>query len=110
MKKNAPPLASYVASKIASPLSRAFALQKIALYFFEAKDLVQAREIMNAAAKVAAESENTADKAVAFLLLTSAFTKIDEFRVPDTMKNAIGVINTLPRLESGERANADKRK
>jgi hypothetical protein len=91
-------------------LSRVAALQKIASYYFEHKDTPRSREVLAAAVKIAEAAEDDADKAIAFLILTSAALKIDAIRAPETMQEAIKVINGLSRPAPAERADSAAQK
>jgi len=103
-------LANYGASKITSPVNRAYALRMIALYFFNSKDTTRARETMNEAVKLLDPLENRSDKAIALLSMTGAFTKVDEVRVPEMALAAIKVINNIPQPKIEDRPDSDSRK
>ncbi len=103
-------LAAYAASKLSSNLRRAFAAQKIALYFFGIKDSSHAREYMNDAIKFAQDADNDAGKAAIFLTITQAFIKIDESKVMETARLAVKVINNIPRVASDSKPDAEARK
>jgi hypothetical protein len=110
LKEKDSSLAEYVAAKVKSASNRAFSLQKIALYFFEAKDLVRAREALNEAAKLAASNKNDAQKARLLLGLTASFIKVDEIRVTEMIQSAINVINHIPQPRPEDKPNSNARR
>jgi hypothetical protein len=104
------PNAEYAAGKIASALRRAAAWRKIALYFYESKDVPRSRELMDRAVKLIADSENDTAKATAYLEMIPAFAKIDEQRINELSQGAIKIINALPEPSLDDKPGSAARK
>lgn len=90
-------IAEYAAGKMRSPLNKAKAKQKMALYWHENQNMVQARESLNEAASLILSSNNSYDKAKLLLSIAVTFRKIDELRVLEIATAAVDVINRLPQ-------------
>ncbi len=99
--------ARYGAGKIKSPFERASAMQEIALYFFESRDLVSANQILNDALKLILDSETSPAKALSLLNIVSAFMKVDDSRVVEVTHLAIKVINKLPPPDPSDKPGSN---
>jgi hypothetical protein len=97
LKAKAPEIAEKAASKIKAPLKRTSAMQRIALHLFENGDSMNAQELLDDAAKVIASTEDNAAKAIAYLSLSNAYTKVNDLKVTETILAAIKVANNLPQ-------------
>ncbi|HEV2707558.1 MAG TPA: hypothetical protein VGV59_16695 [Pyrinomonadaceae bacterium] len=95
LEKKDTALAEDIAPKIGSGLSRAAALQKIALSFFALKDVAHARELLHQAAKLVAATDNNPAKVRYMLMLAAAFSKVDEAEAPETLRATVKVINSV---------------
>jgi len=92
-----------IASKIEMPLVRAEALQRLALLFFNLKDLWKAKESLVESLKLVKGSDNTHEKAIAFLRSLRIVARIDQAMVPDVAEESIKTLNAL-QLNSNSRA------
>lgn len=110
LEKKEPSTALYAVAKVQSNLLRSAAMQKLALYFFDANDLAQARETLNVAAKLIEAAENNVDKTVALLRLVPVFAKVDSVRVPELAQTAIKAINNLPHPGREDKADGEAHK
>jgi hypothetical protein len=103
-------LAQYATLKISLPLNRAATLQKVSLYFFDAKDVVRARESLNEAVKLAYQETDNAPKIRFLLNVSTVFLKVDELRVTETVQASIKAINNIPKPGVEEKANRESQK
>ena len=78
-----------IASKIEMPLTRAEAMQRLALLFFTLKDLWKARESLVESLKVIRASDNTPEKAIALLKSLRVVARVDQAMVPDVAEDSI---------------------
>ncbi len=101
---------AYTAEHIHDPLQRASALQRLALMWHEAGDVLRAREVLEQAFKLIESAKDRPRKATAFLNLATFFLKIDDARVPPTTQAAIKVINALPGPKQDVKADSAARK
>jgi len=92
-----------IASKIEMPLARAEALQRLALLFFNLKDLWKAKELLVDSLKLVRGSDNTPEKAIAFLRSLRVIARIDQAMVPDVAEESIKTLNAL-QFEPNSRA------
>jgi hypothetical protein len=99
--------ARYGAGKINSPFERASAMQEMALYFFESRDLVSANQVLNEALKLILDSETSSAKALSLLNIVSAFMKVDDSRVVEVTHLAIKVINKLPPPDPSDKPGSN---
>jgi tetratricopeptide (TPR) repeat protein len=98
---------AYAATRIREPLQRATALQRLALYFFETKDTVRAREVLADALKIVESASDDAPKAAALLNLAVAYLKIDDMHVFPTIHAALKIIDNLPGLMPGVKPGSE---
>lgn len=84
-----------IVSKIEMPLSRAEAMQRMALLFFNLKDLWKARELLVESLKLIRGSDNTPEKAIAFLKSLRVVARVDQAMVPDVAEDSIKALNGL---------------
>lgn len=84
-----------VASRIEMPLARAEALQRLALLFFNLKDLWKAKESLVESLKLIRGSDNSPEKAIALLTSLRVFARVDRAMVPDVAEEAIKALNAL---------------
>lgn len=92
-----------IASKIEMPLARAEALQRLALLFFNVKDLWKAKELLVDSLKLVRSSDNTHEKAIALLRSLRVVARIDQAMIPDVADESIKTLNAL-QFERGSRA------
>lgn len=92
-----------IASKIEMPLARAEALQRLALLFFNLKDLWKAKELLVDSLKLVRSSDNTPEKAMALLRSLRVVARIDQAMTPDVADESIKTLNAL-QFERGSRA------
>lgn len=92
-----------IVSKIEMPLARAEGLQRLALLFFNLKDLWQAKESLSESLKLIRASENTPEKAIALLTSVRVFAKIDQAMVPDVAEETIKALNGLQFAAQNEK-------
>jgi len=100
---------AYTAEHIHDPLQRASALQRLALMWHEAGDVLRAREVAGEAFKLLDAAKDDARKAVSLLNLATFFMRIDEASVQPTTQSAIKVINNLPAPKRDEKAGSEAR-
>ena len=84
-----------IVSKIEMPLARAEALQRLALLFFNLKDLWQAKESLSESLKLIRASDNTPEKAIALLKSLRVVARMDQAMVPDVAEDSIKALNAL---------------
>jgi len=84
-----------VASRIEMPLPRAEALQRLALLFFNLKDLWKAKESLVESLKLIRGSDNSPQKAIALLTSLRVSARVDRAMVPDVAEEAIKGLNDL---------------
>ena len=84
-----------IVSKMEMPLSRAEAMQRLALLFFNLKDLWKARELLVESLKLIRASDNTPEKAIAFLKSLRVVARVDQAIVPDVAEDSIKALNGL---------------
>src|SRR5215213_346737 len=84
-----------IASKIESPLARAEGLQRLALLFFNLKDLWKAKESLIESLKLIRGSDNTPEKAIALLRSLRLVVRVDHAMIPDVAEESVKVLNAL---------------
>lgn len=84
-----------IVSKIEMPLSRAEALQRLALLFFNLKDLWKAKESLVESLKLIRGSDSSPEKAIALLTSLRVFARVDRAMVPDVAEETIKALNAL---------------
>jgi hypothetical protein len=99
-----------IVPKIENPLPRAEALQRLALLFFNLKDIWKARELLSESLKLIRGSENTPDKAVSLLRNLRVVAKVDQAMVPDVAEDSIKALNALQLAAQSEKALNEKSK
>jgi hypothetical protein len=88
--------AARAAASVQDPLLRAAAAQRIALSYYEAGDVVRARELLQDASKLVESADDDVRKGVALLQLAALYLKVDDTRVLPTTQASVNVINNLP--------------
>jgi hypothetical protein len=83
------------ASRIELPLARAEALQRLALLFFNLKDLWKAKESLVESLKLIRGSDSSPEKAIALLTSLRVFARVDRAMVPDVAEETIKALNAL---------------
>lgn len=83
------------ASRIELPLARAEALQRLALLFFNLKDIWKAKESLVESLKLIRSSDNSPEKAIALLTSLKVFARVDGAMVPDVAEETIKGLNAL---------------
>lgn len=96
-----------IVSKIEMPLARAEALQRIALLFFNLKDLWQAKESLSESLKLIRGSESSPEKAIALLTSVRVFARIDQAMVPDVAEETIKALNGLQFAAKTEKPQSE---
>jgi len=96
-----------IVSKIEMPLARAEALQRLALLFFNMKDLWQAKESLSESLKLIRASENTPEKAIALLTSVRVFARVDQAMVPDVGEETIKALNSLQFPTQNEKPQSE---
>ena len=102
-------IARYGAGKIKSPFERASAMQEMAVYFFESRDLVSASQILNEALKLILDSETSPAKALSLLRIVSAFERVDDSRVVEVTRLAIKAVNKIPAPDPSDKPGSNVR-
>jgi hypothetical protein len=100
-------LALAIVSKIEMPLARAEALRRLALLFFNLKDLWQAKESLSESLKLIRASENTPEKAIALLTSVRVFARVDQAMVPDVAEETIKALNGLQFATQNEKSQSE---
>jgi len=93
-----------VVSKIEMPLPRAEAMQRLALLFFNLKDLWKAKESLVEGLKLIRASDNTPEKSIALLKSLRVVNRVDQAMVPDVAEETIKSLNSLRFDKSQSRA------
>ena len=96
-----------IASKIEMPLPRAEALQRLALLFFNLKDLWKARESLVESLKLITVSDNTPEKAIAFLKSLRVVARVDQAMVPEVAEDSIKALNALQFATQNEKPQSE---
>ena len=96
-----------IASKIEMPLTRAEAMQRLALLFFTLKDLWKARESLVESLKVIRASDNTPEKAIALLKSLRVVARVDQAMVPDVAEDSIKALNALQFATQNEKQQSE---
>jgi hypothetical protein len=96
-----------IVSKIEMPLARAEAVQRLALLFFNLKDLWKARESLSESLKLIRASENTPEKAIALLKSLRVFARVDQAMVPDVAEESIKALNALQFATQNEKPHTE---
>jgi hypothetical protein len=84
-----------IVPKIEMPLARSEALQRLALLFFNLKDLWKAKELFVESLKLIRGSDNTPEKAIALLKSLRVVARVDQAMVPDLADESIKALNAL---------------
>jgi hypothetical protein len=84
-----------IVPKMEMPLSRAEGMQRLALLFFNLKDLWKARELLVESLKLIRGSDNSSEKAIAFLKSLRVVARVDQAMVPDVADDSIKALNGL---------------
>jgi len=96
-----------IASKIEMPLPRAEALQRLALLFFNLKELWKARESLVESLKLIGASDNTPEKAIGLLKSLRVATRVDRAMVPDVAEDSIKALNALQFATQNEKPQSE---
>jgi len=99
-----------IMSKIEMPLARAEGLQRLALLFFNLKDLWQAKETLSESLRLIRASENTPEKAIALLTSVRVFAKVDQAMIPDVAEETIKALNGLQFTTQNEKPQSEPTK
>ncbi len=92
------------------PLARAEALQRLALLFFNLKDLWKARESLVESLKLIRGSDNTPEKAIALLKSLRVVARVDQAMVPDVAEETIKALNALQFDPQNEKPQSEPTK
>ena len=96
IEKKALDVASESIAHIQSQSLKIPALQKLTLYFFEAKDLVKARELLEETLKAINSIEERTDKSLALLRLMPLIAKVNDEFVQVIGEQTVKSINSIP--------------
>jgi hypothetical protein len=102
-------VADYAIAQINSPFYRVHALEKLALYFFEAGDSVSSLERLKDALKHIDAIEYDINQATALLGIIPAFARVDGQRVPELARAAIKTINNIQTPQPGDKPGSEAR-
>jgi hypothetical protein len=97
-------------SKIEMPLPRAEGLQRMALLFFNLKDLWKAKESLVESLKLVKASDNTPEKAIALLKSLRVFARVDQAMIPDVAEESIKALNALQFATQNEKPQTEPTK
>jgi hypothetical protein len=100
IEKKAPEVASAAIAEIQSQSLKIPALQKLALYFFEAKDLVKAREIHDDTLKAIDSIDEKTQKSLALLRVLPLVAKVNSENLPVIGGQIVKGINSIPSPDS----------
>ena len=98
--KKAPEVASAAIAEIQSQSLKIPALQKLALYFFEAKDPLKARELLDDVLKAINSIDEKTQKSLALLRVLPLVAKVNNENVPVIGEQIVKSINSIPSPES----------
>jgi hypothetical protein len=96
-----------IVSKIEMPLPRAEALRRLALLFFNLKEVWKAKESLSESLKLIRASENTPEKAIALLTSVRVFARVDQAIVPELAEETIKALNSLQFATQNERPQSE---
>jgi hypothetical protein len=96
-----------IVSKIEMPLARAEGLQRLALLFFNLKDLWQAKESLSESLKLIRAAENTPEKAIALLTGLRVFARVDQAMIPEIAEETIKALNRLQFATQNEKPQSE---
>ena len=103
IEKKAPEVASAAIAEIQSQSLKIAALQKLALYF-ESKDLLKARELLNEALKAINSIDEKTQKSLALLRVLPLVAKVNNESVPVIGEQIVKSINSIPSPDSTDKA------
>ena len=100
IEKKTPEVASAAIAEIQSQSIKIAALQKLALYFFESKDLVKARELLDDTLKAINSIDEKTQKSLALLRVLPLVAKVNNENVPVIGEQIRKSINSIPSPDS----------
>jgi len=100
IEKKAPEVAGEAIALIPSQSLKIPALQKLTLYFFESKDLLKARELLEETLKAVNSIEEKTDKSLALLRLLPLIDKVNNEIAPVIGEQIVKSINSIPSPDS----------
>jgi len=100
IEKKTPEVASAAIAEIQSQSIKIAALQKLALYFFESKDLVKARELLDDTLKAINSIDEKTQKSLALLRVLPLVAKVNNENVPVIGEQIVKSINSIPSPDS----------
>ena len=104
IEKKAPEVAGEAIALIPSRSLKIPVLQKLTLYFFESKDLLKARELLEATLKAINSIEDNSDKSLALLRLLPLIGKVNNEIAPVIGEQIVKSINSIPSPDSTDKA------
>jgi hypothetical protein len=99
--------AKYAAERVISKLTLANIICNTAVYHYEKRDLLSARDALDKALRITANADNDLTKIYLLLRLTSAAQKIDSSRVPEVTEKAAKAINEISALAGDGKNETD---
>jgi hypothetical protein len=100
IEKKAPEVASAAIAEIQSQSIKIAALQKLALHFFESKDLSKARDLLDDVLKAITSIDEKTEKSLALLHLLPMVAKVNNAIVPVIGEQIVKSINGIPSPDS----------
>lgn len=100
VEKKAPEVASAAIAEIQSQSLKIPALQKLALYYFESKDLVKARELLDDTLKAIDSIDEKTQKSLALLRALPLVAKVNSDNVPVLSEQIVKGINSISSPDS----------
>jgi hypothetical protein len=102
--KKAPEIAGEAIALIQSQSLKIPVLQKLTLYFFESKDLLKARELLEDTLKAVNSIEDKTDKSLALLRLLPLIDKVNNEIAPVIGEQIVKSINSIPSPDGTDKA------
>lgn len=107
LKENELDSVKYTINKIIDELSRAEALRKTALYFFENQDSAAAVNAFDESLKLTAKADD-AKRIYVLFSLVSAAEKIDKNRISEVAERTAKAIDAIPTLDIDDKPGTEK--
>jgi hypothetical protein len=96
IEKKAPEVAGDAIALIQSQSLKIPVLQRLTLYFFESKNPLKARELLEETLKAVNSIEDKTDKSLALLRLLPLVSKVDKELIPVICEQTVKNINSIP--------------
>jgi hypothetical protein len=108
LKENDVDSVKYITKKIIDKLSRAEALRKTAIYYFEKQDLVSAIDAFDESLKLTTNADDDIKRMYVLFNLVSTAQKIDKNRISEVTVRTAKAIDAIPTLDIEDKPGTEK--